>query len=619
MKLHEDKLILKLKSRFFELFEMDSSLKQYDRLVQEMVDTVNKIVAAEKAVLFIYNHWQKQLEVQAQAASPKGEEQYSPISSSDFDLFFNKEIPVRPPDEHPVLKHFDLLLPLSKDSKILGLFAFKGMENCICTYELFGKIEKACSDFLYKVEGLKRIIVKENRYKQLFRVTEKFHSSMDMDAVLGEIIDALQKVYPTFTYYLMLSHDSNNHPNLPIKELEYDGDNLTAMQAYVTGEFQLEDSIQEKKSILYAPLKGKQGVYGVLQIIASNSTVFPESEIEFITLLANTAGSALENAQLYQQSKKLVADLQLINETSRRLNSTLRLTETIQYMTERIIEFFDAEEVGFVQFKNGMEKMEVLNGSTEFFYTDEMVPYMDFISARIKNEKEPLFIGDLELDGTGKNRFRSIMAVPMEQAGNVNGFALVMHREPYHFTFDKFNLLRSLIQHSTLAFMNLRLREELEKMVITDYLTRLYTRNYLEQKVTRSIREDGQGTLILIDIDNFKEINDTYGHQIGDDVLIQVAKIIKSNIRETDTGARWGGEEMAIYLPNVSLKDGFHVGKRIMHKIREETNPSITVSCGIANWKSGEENTYNSLFNRADKALYQAKSSGKNKIVIQDS
>src|SRR5690606_15772560 len=107
------------------------------------------------------------------------------------------------------------------------------------------------------------------------------------------------------------------------------GENSPVMQAFVTGKIQQENSFAYKMFIIYAPLKGRQGVYGVLQINAYDVSEFPKSEIQFIELLANTAGHAFENAQLYQQSKQLIADLQLINETSHKLNSNLRLTDTM--------------------------------------------------------------------------------------------------------------------------------------------------------------------------------------------------------------------------------------------------------------------------------------------------
>lgn len=203
---------------------------------------------------------------------------------------------------------------------------------------------------------------------------------------------------------------------------------------------------------------------------------------------------------------------------------------------------------------------------------------------------------NLQLEMT-RERFRSIMAVPMVQSEKLKGFTLVMHREPYHFTFETFKLLQSLIHHSTLALTNSMLREELERMVVTDHLTKLYSRNYLDERIHLSMAEDEMGTFILIDIDNFKLINDTYGHQVGDEVLVQVANLILGNIRDTDIGARWGGEELAIYLPQISIETGALIAERLVKKVSENTNPPITISCGVSYWTSESGDTLKAYSN----------------------
>jgi two-component system cell cycle response regulator len=457
------------------------------------------------------------------------------------------------------------------------------------------------------------------RYMQLFRATEKFHSTLDKDIVLGEISLTLQEIFPDFSYYLFLSQDNYNQSELPIMDLEYDSENVAAINAYVSGNIQMEQSIAEKCSILYAPLKGKQGIYGVLQIIAQNTLEFPNNdEVEFITLLAGTAGNALENAQLYQQSRQLIADLQLINETSHCLNSNLRLAETMTYMTKQIIRSFKAQEVGFFLLTDERDRPKVLPGSTPFFLSKQARIYIDHIKDKIQTENESLFWGDINLiKGGNIPNFHSIMAIPIIQSENIRGFSIVMHQQPYYFSFDTFKLLQELVHHSALALTNSMLREELEKMVITDHLTKLHSRKFLDEKIQRSMIEDMEGTFILLDIDNFKEINDTFGHQVGDEVLKQVANIMKGNIRGNDVGARWGGEELAIYLPSIPLESGVDVAERLVERVADCSNPHITVSCGVSSWNKERHDSYNYLFKRADEALYIAKGTGKNKVVTE--
>ncbi|RSK28189.1 sensor domain-containing diguanylate cyclase [Bacillus sp. HMF5848] len=469
-----------------------------------------------------------------------------------------------------------------------------------------------------KYVTISKVTSDEKRYEHLYRVTSKFHSSMNIDDVLLEVIRALKEIYPTFSYQLLLSHDNSKNADLPITYLDYDGEytNQATMQAFVTGDVQIEDLLHEKKSILYAPLKGKQGVYGVLQVIASNAIMFPKQEVGFITLLANTAGSALENAQLYEQSRRLITDLQLINEASHKLNSNLRLTETMTYLCEQMKTSIWANEVGFILLADN-DEVKVIPESTSFFHGEAALTTIQFVIDKVKTDKEALFVGDIMHYNIEQDQpYRSLMAVPMVQGDAFKGVTIVLHEKPYYFSFETFKLMQSLIHHSTLAFANSILREELELLVITDHLTQLYSRKHLDDSIGRSMKNDPNGTFLLIDIDDFKKINDTYGHQTGDKIIIQVANIIKDNIRDTDFGARWGGEELAIYLPKVDLEIGTQIAERLVEKVRELTEPTVTVSCGVSYWHAERQDSVKRLFNRADEALYIAKRNGKNQVHI---
>ncbi|WP_018662458.1 sensor domain-containing diguanylate cyclase [Heyndrickxia acidiproducens] len=462
-----------------------------------------------------------------------------------------------------------------------------------------------------------RLAVVENdrkQYIELFHVTEKFHSSMDTDTILSETIYTLQRVYPVFEYTLMLSDDVPHQVDLPIKSLQYDAIDDMALESYVNGQIQMATLRRSNQTLLYAPLRGKQGVYGVLQVIAFANDEFNRHDVEFIRQLANTAGSALENAKLYQQSVQSIEKLRLMNSISRRLNTSTNLKETAQFLTSEISNAFDVSAIGFIMIQEG--EFHLLDGSSQVFEKEEGASYIDFVHQSFLNAKESLFISNLnERCPKQQFRFASLMAVPMIQEDALKGFCVVLHEEPYHFSFDVFKLFQSLIYQSAMALTNSMLREKLEKMVITDQLTQLFAKNYLNSRMEASIGEDEQGTLILLDIDNFKKVNDTYGHQTGDEILIQVARLIKENIRSTDVGARWGGEEMAIYLPGVSLETGEQVAKRLLAAVEKNTTPPITISCGVSYWNKEMNETVESLFKRADVSLYHAKNRGKNQVI----
>ncbi|MDT8859375.1 sensor domain-containing diguanylate cyclase [Alkalihalobacillus sp. MEB130] len=514
-----------------------------------------------------------------------------------------------------------LLFPVVFMSNVVSflVFSFESDEEVYAEKEHYcGWVNKLIPIF---EKGLEQPTGKvEKRKDILLQVTKKFHSTMDIANVLDEIVAAIKNVYPRFHVHLLISQEWKVNHDLPIKPFMYgtDSSNRMAEQAYLTGRIQVDHEAMNENIVLYAPLKGKQGVYGVMEIELVDYTRIPRAEIEFIKMLADTGGIALENAELFQQSRKLIYDLQLINETSHQLNLNLRLSDTINFMTRQITESFGAEQVGFIIFQpNG--GYIVLEGSSPLFseaaILDELEPFLQ----RMKREKDSVFIGDTDIQNEKViEGYKSILSVPMIQNKELKGVVIAIHHKTNHFSFDNFKLLQSLVFHSTLAFTNSMLHEELERLVITDHLTRLHSRRFLDECIQESLQKDANGSFLLLDIDDFKTINDTFGHQVGDDIIIQVANVLKKNIREGDIAARWGGEELAIYFPRVEIKIGKQIAHRILRAVELETSPRVTVSIGLSSWSSSEKGmTLQKLFKLADQGLYDAKEAGKNRVIVK--
>lgn len=469
---------------------------------------------------------------------------------------------------------------------------------------------KASNQFLQHTDGIQTVLEDERRYRELFKVTEIFHSTRDVHTLLVQVIETLKQVFPIDEFRLLLSNDRYDFGELPIKNFDFERANESAMQAFVNGSI---ESCEE--DILYAPLKGKQGIYGVLEV-KSVSRDFTDQKIEFIRLLAYTAGSALENAKLYEQSKRLITDLQLINETSHQLNLNLRLSESVLFLKKQIKRSFQASAIGFVLLQKG--EYTILDESSPVFSEEIGRSYISYVKKRIEEERDSIFLGDVSDRFEEANAFPSLMAAPMVQNEALIGFCVVLHKEPYMFSFDMYKLLQSFIHHSTLAITNATLREKLEHMVITDHMTKLFARNYLDDEMESSMNQDELGTLLLIDIDDFKSINDNYGHQIGDEVIIEVSNLIKGIVNHHGFVARWGGEELAAYLPSLSLEKGMEIAERIIKDVPLKTDPSVTLSCGLSIWRADDDHCPKSvkeLVKKADEALYLAKNNGKNQVV----
>ncbi len=229
------------------------------------------------------------------------------------------------------------------------------------------------------------------------------------------------------------------------------------------------------------------------------------------------------------------------------------------------------------------------------------------------------------VEGWKKMGLKSIIVAPFGDRDVFGSLAIGRFREGRPFTEEDGKILRSL------AFIfSFIVREEIEKRrlmerAIKDHLTKLYNRFYFEDEGNRELeraRRYGYPlSLIMLDLDNFKQINDRYGHQKGDEVLIKFADVIRKNIRRTDMPVRYGGEEFLILLPHTNLEEAAKVAERIRESFsrvvfREGSEAfRLTVSAGVASCEP-EDCALENLLHRADKALYQAKREGKNRTVV---
>ena len=174
---------------------------------------------------------------------------------------------------------------------------------------------------------------------------------------------------------------------------------------------------------------------------------------------------------------------------------------------------------------------------------------------------------------------------------------------------------------------NVDLHETVQRQAVTDELTGLFNhrrfREAIESEAERSHRFGQAMGLIMLDIDNFKRVNDTYGHMQGDMVLREVARVLRQSAREIDEPARYGGEEMAVALPQTDLEGAYRFAERVRKRIEAldlplldgDGNLKVTASFGAASLSTAANSDKEGLVAAADAALYRAKRSGKNRTV----
>jgi two-component system cell cycle response regulator len=221
---------------------------------------------------------------------------------------------------------------------------------------------------------------------------------------------------------------------------------------------------------------------------------------------------------------------------------------------------------------------------------------------------------------------RSIISLPLRARGEIIGLLTLNSPKTDAFSDDIQRVLQIIEYPASVVVDNARLHEHTKKMAVTDGLTRLYNHRHfyelLEQEFNRTKRYQSSVALIMIDIDFFKQINDTYGHQVGDDILKELSDVIRSQVREVDVLARYGGEEFAALLPQTPLEQACVVAERIRSAVEENEFATskgiikITVSLGLAGFPEMDIHSQVELVQEADAALYRAKEAGKNRVVI---
>ncbi len=238
-------------------------------------------------------------------------------------------------------------------------------------------------------------------------------------------------------------------------------------------------------------------------------------------------------------------------------------------------------------------------------------------------ERTVLEAGDV---GEGEAGGNYVISVPMgspESGGYIHGLITVV-RPDEPFSDDDRELLLSLAAQATLALENVDLHVQVSRQAVTDELTGLANHGRFQDLLGAEIEEVRRYHhplgLIMLDIDNFKAVNDTYGHQQGDVVLRRVARVLAANSREVDYPARYGGEELAVILPHTDLEGAYVIAERIRTSIEAMRIPrmdkqgmlQVTASLGVVSSTEGEKNA---LIAEADAALYEAKRQGKNRTV----
>ena len=239
----------------------------------------------------------------------------------------------------------------------------------------------------------------------------------------------------------------------------------------------------------------------------------------------------------------------------------------------------------------------------------------DFYKSKYyKGTNDPLF----------KKKF--LLAIPLMIGNETMGVLNLNESENASFIKNSLNNILNMADFISLSIGNAILYEQAKKVAVTDALTGIANRSNMETALTnefeRSKRYNAPLAVIFLDIDNFKGVNDTYGHQKGDEVLVAIASLLQKFCRTNDVAARYGGEEFLMLLPHSNAQGAFKIAERVREEVMKikffgnESPFSVTVSCGVTELNKDFMQDTEQLVAAGDQALYDAKNGGRNKSVI---
>lgn len=483
-------------------------------------------------------------------------------------------------------------------------------------------------------------------------------ASLDPDEIIRRILDQLAHVVPYDSAWVQLreadqlvvvgGRGDGNSAGQPGRAFPIQGQHLEAAVIQAGRPLILDGNPQGARPLLIGdhtrswmgvPLSVHRQVTGLLTLESDQSDHFQSHHASLASAFADQVAIALENARLFAETNQRAGQLATLNRIGLALTAGLELDVVVRTLYEQCSQVMPAESFYVALFDRAAERI------TFPLFLDRGAPVnmepQDFqtrfgLTAYIIRARQTLYLPDTldpetaagyPIIRAGDRPTCTFLGVPMILRDQVVGVISAQSYRKNAYSPDQIHLLETIAAQAAFAIENARLFSETQRLATIDGLTGIYNRRHLFDLAVREFERAARYvrplSLILLDIDHFKYVNDTYGHPVGDQALRLLSGRIQANLREVDIFGRYGGEEFMILLPEIQLEDAFVVGERLRQEIAgmQIDTPvcglSITASFGVASLDLRVDWSLDSLIQRADEALYMAKDAGRDRVCRQ--
>lgn len=381
-----------------------------------------------------------------------------------------------------------------------------------------------------------------------------------------------------------------------------------------------------------SPIYIQDRLVGFLGLNSIQAGIYTEEDARRLRAFASQAAIAIQNARLYGEARQRSRQISAINRMLHFAISANTLSEMLQILEEQLPLPFDANRAQLMLWDDNAPEREILYAAGG---RQRTVPVEEIMASSFGEGLKALRNGRLLIiEDTHRSNFiskytveripaRAILALPLWTGGASIGAAMILYDHPRIFGAGEIALAEMAANQVTLAIVKGQLLETVKRNAVTDELTGMLNRRGLfeigEREVKIAHRLNMSLSALMIDLDHFKLINDTSGHLLGDEVLVELATRLRAGTREIDVLTRYGGDEFFLLLLNSDARIAARVAERILRSVNGRPfatsagDMALTCSIGIATL-TPEMDHLSALLDAADTALYRAKNNGRNQI-----
>jgi len=480
----------------------------------------------------------------------------------------------------------------------------------------------------------------------LYDASQAALSTFDRDEVLGNILKIIRDYFHIHRALIMLVDRENKElychslyeekPTLTIADIPRRsiGVGLIGDAARLKRPVYVPDVAKDIRYIrrfattqseLAIPLMVRDDVVGVLDLQSDSLAAFDDETIDLLTLFSTHASSALENARLYSNEQRRSRQLEAINLIARQTTAVVELQELLDKFCSLILEKFPVDQVTLLLLESEDLVVRAQNGRLKMLVEmGHVVKAGKGLCHKALNSSQTIFSNDVSQEREylqGYAETRSEICIPLIFFGEKLG-ALILDSDTLNaFQPDDVQVLESAADICAAAIRNAYHFQAAQQLAYLDGLTGIFNRRFFElrilEEIERALRYNTNLSVIMVDIDHFKKLNDEFLHLLGDEVLRQVAHVLTQQLRKGDVVCRYGGEEFAILLPQTNGQNAMDVAEKIRRAVESFHFPGVprpvTISAGVASCPQFGL-TRDQLVSAADSALYAAKQGGRNRV-----